>query len=296
MRRVGLLLLPIYASATQLHKTFQAAEIDRARAADSCRCLSWEETYSEGKAACGDAFEFAPNDQFVHADNPVDNGHITDPNAGFQSSPQYWATSQQKTSGADLYDEWCNNFLLKVKSNVCVKMAFSSDTTKWYGKSWCYVSSECQSLNGGLRLEGSSVSAKLCTEAEDDMLSEMSPTALWTWYQKEDIFPFLGLLVKLAYPYMSENFGDLLMQRNPNATMVENFGALASSTKLMTDITSPLGILREAIAKGKPVVYDVGDHASTKYVVYGKELWKFACTECDSGWGDPSPVACVKGC
>jgi len=269
---VSFLLLPLCVSATWLHKGLHTVKGTNELATDSCTCLSWQETYAKGSAQCGDAFEFSTISQWLHADNM----HLTDVNANFPTTAENWMTSEDKTQGWEpLHGEYCGLFL-NVLDNKCIKVASDNRATEWYGQSWCYVSSECQNLNGGVRVPGKTVSAKFCTEAEDDVLSEKSPQQLMEWYNEEGIAP-LGLVVKMAYPYMGEAFSELMpfQYGDAKALATEQTGALA--TRLAT--------LQEVIAQGKPVIYDAGDHASTKYVVYGQQLWKF-----------DDPATCVYGC
>lgn len=271
---VSFLLFPLCVSATLLHKGLRTLKGTSELATDSCACLSWQETYAKGSANCGDAFEFPTISQWIHAEND----HLTDVNANFPSTAEKWMTSSDKLEGWDaLHSEYCDGMFLKMPSNTCVKVASDNDATQWYGQSWCYVSSECQNLNGGVRVPGKTVSAKFCTEAEDEVLSEKSPEQLMEWCNKEGLSPMLGLVVKMAYPYMGEEFSELAPLQYGDAT--------ALSTQQKGALAARLVTLKEVIAKGQPVVYDLGDHASTKYVVYGQQLWKF-----------DDRATCVSGC
>lgn len=266
------LLLPLCVSATMLHKGLHTVE-GTSELAESCTCLSWRKTFNKGKASCGDAFEFPTISQWNHAEN----GHLTDVNANFPSTAEEWMTSSDKKAGWEpLHSEYCDSFFLKMPGNTCVKVASDNDDTQWYGKSWCYVSSECQNLNGGVKVNNV-VSAKFCTEDEDEVLSEKSPKELMEWYNKEGLAPMLGLVVKMGYPYMGENFSELIswLVNKPTPFPLQQNGTLADK----------LSTLGQVIAAGKPVVYDVTDHASTKFVVYGKQLWKF-----------DDPATCVYSC
>lgn len=274
MALVSFLLLPLCVSATLLRKGLRTVKGTSELARDSCACLSWQEVYMMGSAKCGDAFEFPTISQWKHAVN----GHLLDVNANFPSTAAEWMTSYDKAQGSDVLDsEYCDGMFLKMHGNTCVKVASDNDATQWYGKSWCYVSSECQNLNGGVRVENKVVSAKFCIEGEDEMLSEKSPEQLMKWVNDQRLAPKLALVVKMGYPYMGEGFSELMTLQYGNKT--------ALSTEQIGPLGARFATLQEVIAKGKPVVYDYGDHASTKYVVYGQQLWKFNY-----------PATCIYGC
>merc|ERR1719401_838450 len=109
-------------------------------------------------------------------------------------------SSDKLQSWGPMHYEYCDGMFLGMADNTCVKVAPDNDAAQWYGQSWCYVSSECQNLNGGVHVKGKTVSAKFCTEAEDEVLSEKSPEQLMEWYNRYNqsgLSPMLGLVVKM---------------------------------------------------------------------------------------------------
>lgn len=242
---------------------------------DTCTCLSWKDVYANGSVACGDAFELASKSQWLHG--AVD-GHLIDPNAGFPGTAQAFMEMEMEVE-KEVRKEYCMNFFMKIPFNDCIKVASTNDESEWYGKSWCYVPSQCQSLNGGVRVEGKSVSAKFCTEAEDDLLSEKSIYDLATWANDAKLEYGLPLTVKLAYPYMGENFTDI--SDLPSDKMF-SFNK-APSTPEAEQRRKTLAKVR---ATRKPVVYDTGDHASKKRVILGSTTYAV----------DLDTASCIKGC
>ena len=64
----------------------------------------------------------------------------------------------------------------------------------------CFVSSDCESLNGGSHIN-QLLSKKMCVRGEDSMLSEMQPEEVQAFAKKHDLD--IGLVVKEAYRTMS---------------------------------------------------------------------------------------------
>jgi len=95
---------------------------------------------------------------------------------------------------AAYYREKCTDFLHRLDDNFCINVdghAYSG----WLGptpvldvSAWCYVSSECQDLNGGRRIGDKhsdtgqvikrGVSAKICTAGQDVLMREKTPEEL----------------------------------------------------------------------------------------------------------------------
>jgi hypothetical protein len=283
---VGLLLLQLCAGLRTGKDVSRLAD-------DICTCLSWKQVYASGDANCGDAFELAtwtqknhremaPNKRLVGADAS------TDPNHGWPSTAQAYMDSELKKSAWEpLHDQFCTRFFLKADSNTCVKVAPTSSDSEWFGQSWCYVDSQCQSLNGGVRVEGKSVSAKMCTVDEDDMLSQKTIGELAAWQEevgviqgtKQDHHPgALHFIVKMAYNYVGEDYQDLEKSpySKPNVTLQE-----------IKDNTGDDPLLQKRLMRLKAArmdedvhyVYDHEDYdCKSKYVIYGNtthHIWPF---------------------
>jgi len=223
---------------------------------DKCGCLNWDEVYKNNRSVCGNAFEFATMSQWRHG--AVD-GHLVDPNAGFPSTAQAFMESKDNESATDsLKLAYCDKFFKRIRNNICVKVAPTNDESKWYGKSWCYVSAECQSLNGGLRVDGlgNDVGAKICS-AEDMALSDKSVKDLQLWWKNSGSWGSFQLTVKMSYPYMGENFDEISDLKDNTKAKTEGRG-------------QTLGALR---AKESPVVYDTGDANSQKVLISGSKTY-----------------------
>jgi len=225
---------------------------------DKCGCLQWDQVYKNHRSDCGNAFEFATMSQWTHG--AVD-GHLVDPNAGFPSTAQAFMESKDNASATEaLKFAYCEKFFKMIKSNICVKVAPTNDESKWYGKSWCYVSAECQSLNGGVRVDGAlgnnATSAKICS-AEDTALSDKSLTDLQLWHRSSGSSASFQLTVKMSYPYMGENFDEISDLKDNTKAKTEGRG-------------KTLGALR---AKESPGVYDTGDANSQKILILGRKTY-----------------------
>jgi hypothetical protein len=258
---------------------------------DSCTCLSWKDVYANGDADCGDAFEFATYTQLDYRDK-APNGRLvstnasTDVNHGWPSTPQEYMHSRLKrTAWYSLNTEFCDLFLFKVKSNTCIKVAPTSSDSEWFGQSWCYVSSKCQSLNGGVQVEGRAVSAKMCTEKEDDMLSEKSLMELAYWAETNGVIKGeLPLIVKLAYDYVGEDYKEL--EESPyNKLSVKE---LHENEEMDEFIKQRLMTLKAGRMKGGVhLVYDYQDYNDKpKYVIYGNSTHRIWNTRAE----------CIDGC
>merc|ERR1739848_466107 len=76
---------------------------------------------------------------------------------------------------------------------------------QWENGEWCYVKSQCSTLNGGKRIPNTDVSWKLCSD-RDKLLRSKSPMELDDLATENDWE--LGLLVKMAYPMWDGKEGE----------------------------------------------------------------------------------------
>lgn len=131
---------------------------------DACSCLSWQSIYANHSIECGNQGQ-----ELVFAGN-----------------------------AAFLKNEFCTHWYERIHSNYCTQHMFGKqDATQW-----CYVSSSCEELNGGAKIEGKDVSWKKCAKERDPMLGSLSPAELYKWAQEEDMDA--GLALKMAYPVWLE--------------------------------------------------------------------------------------------
>lgn len=96
-------------------------------------------------------------------------------------------------------------FYTWLDNNFCTKQWMGSSEEEDPG--WCYVSKDCDQLNGGHGLEGSSVSLKLCREGEDTRMAELPPSQIVEGADK--IEGDHGVALVLSYPQASVFWRDV---------------------------------------------------------------------------------------
>jgi len=218
--------------------------------ADACQCLNWKETFAGGLVQCGQGFEFTRA--------------LGYPEAKYGTAEEWLKVPQDEGTlkflqGA-MGGEFCESFYKRFDDTKCARTAMDSSPTEWYGRSWCYVSKDCGSA---MPVAGSQVSAKLCEEGKDSMLSDMNPKELMAYGAKMG-FSVPGYFVKVSYPVdRSFFYGE----------------ALTSKSKTR---------LEEIKASGKPVLVDKIDEHQDKMIIVGNET--FVVPNSYEGF------KCVEGC
>mmetsp|Transcript_13060 Transcript_13060/g.24024 ORF Transcript_13060/g.24024 Transcript_13060/m.24024 type:complete len:298 (-) Transcript_13060:30-923(-) len=95
-----------------------------------CDCLNWKEVYARQRVLCGEGFEL-----------------LDIANKDLQYVDLWW---MKHYSLDPAYNHSCTRFFEQMNNNYCVNVVRDSrQWPKWSGVQWCYVSSECQNLNGG---------------------------------------------------------------------------------------------------------------------------------------------------
>jgi len=133
-------------------------------ASDACKCRSFHDVYKKGDAKCGDGLEAG--------DNLEDGCKLSD--------------------GQEIAWYLVQNHSYCIRHGGSESGAGEPDSVR---ATWCYVSSECQKLNGGKAVNGH-VSAKYCTD-EDPKLGDLYPTELFNVVSPWDLL----LSVSYAYNY-----------------------------------------------------------------------------------------------
>uniref|UniRef100_A0A7S1RUI8 Uncharacterized protein n=1 Tax=Alexandrium catenella TaxID=2925 RepID=A0A7S1RUI8_ALECA len=132
-------------------------------AADPCRCLKWTDVYEDYGVLCGmgSEFSFLP----VHQQRP------------------------------NLKKQMCEHFFTQFGTNYCVQEWFMSrERTQW-----CYVSAECENLDGGSYLAGTAAAWKVCDGAKGDtLLNTKGPHELFALGIDFKMDP--GYMLRMAYP------------------------------------------------------------------------------------------------
>mmetsp|Transcript_65994 Transcript_65994/g.148304 ORF Transcript_65994/g.148304 Transcript_65994/m.148304 type:complete len:236 (-) Transcript_65994:33-740(-) len=127
---------------------------------------------------------------------------------------------------------------------------------KVYPGSWCYVSSQCQTLRGGTAIN-SDISFKMCTKEDDDTLGELPPAELFA-LSEHMVPPGDGqMMVLMAYDWAGPADGE--------GTLLTVQGSLDPQTPVV----------------GASLKFD------TFTAVYGKEVWEV--------WDGPRGQ-CMQGC
>lgn len=236
----------------------------------ACKCLNWKETYAAGRAQCGQGFEFTRVLGYPKAE---------------YGTPQDFIALVSDSSNlmklqSELGSEFCESFYKRFDDNKCARVAMDSSPTEWYGKSWCYVSKKCASA---IDVAGARVSAKLCEEGADSLLSDMDPDALITYGQQMG-FSVPGYFVKVSYPVDRSFF----------------YGATARATALEGSNIAKLK------ASKKPVLVDKIDEHQDKMIIFGDKVYEmpnsyegFRCVEgCDFSTAYILPLGeatCLQG-
>lgn len=138
-------------------------------AADPCQCLRWTDVYEDYGVLCGMGSEFAFLSQYDRRPN--------------------------------LRKQLCQHFFTKFATNYCVQQWFMSRERS----QWCYVSAECENLNGGEYLTGTAAGWKVCEGANtkgaiarDSLLNSRGPHELFNLALKFKMDP--GYVLRMAYP------------------------------------------------------------------------------------------------
>jgi hypothetical protein len=155
-------------------------QVDQKRDEDTqspCACVPWTQAYAEG-ASCSTGNELF----FVKQRVPTSQE----------------ASLIRHFVGRDI----CDNFFYHLTGNMCVnRQSIYPDNGQW-----CYVSSQCNNLNNGVKGQPGHFNMKLCT-SQDASLRDLSPRQL---AQKsiEDHLD-LSMLDKMSYPVNKHHWEDV---------------------------------------------------------------------------------------
>eukprot|EP00408_Alexandrium_pacificum_P028799 CAMPEP_0171181248 /NCGR_PEP_ID=MMETSP0790-20130122/14164_1 /TAXON_ID=2925 /ORGANISM="Alexandrium catenella, Strain OF101" /LENGTH=274 /DNA_ID=CAMNT_0011646185 /DNA_START=43 /DNA_END=867 /DNA_ORIENTATION=- len=155
----------------------------------TCECLDYATVYETEKAYCGMGFELTRVATAPEMGFPGALKYATECLPGILNatslSDVWWAMNRRgdcnwvSVNKMDVED--CNDFPIIQNSSFykhqrhsyCLKASNYAEPSSFLHKAnWCYVSSECQSLNGGMRVSDY-VSWKECREGEDKFLSDL---------------------------------------------------------------------------------------------------------------------------
>lgn len=211
-------------------------------ASDACKCRSFHDVYKKGDAKCGDGLEA---------------GEIGESNCGPNQSEFCGDSFCKLSDGRVIAWYLVQNHSYCIKHGGGESGAGEPDSVT---ATWCYVSSECQELNGGKAVNGH-VSAKYCTD-EDPKLGDLYPTELF------NVVSPWELTLSVAYAYNYEG-GD--GQDDPD------FDALQE----------PAGNYKSDCKQGKSTRRTSGEEQTVNVVCrQGKEKWFI----------NDGIAECVRGC
>mmetsp|Transcript_93763 Transcript_93763/g.201302 ORF Transcript_93763/g.201302 Transcript_93763/m.201302 type:complete len:261 (-) Transcript_93763:34-816(-) len=197
---------------------------------NACQCLNWKTTYADGLVNCGDGLEVS--DQTITASHP----------------------DEAYCLGVSFFLGQDHNYCVNAESNQGVH------PKRHFGQ-WCYVSSLCQTLNGGKTINNAT-SLKMCIAEGDDTLGELTPAQLFAL--SESINSDSQLMVLEAYDWTG-----------PMASEDDWEGNLTWQNAMLNRVSPQRPVVGASMTKD---VYTI---------IYKQEVWE--TREGASG-------ACVQGC
>lgn len=236
-----------------------------------CECMNWMKTYKSGAVRCGAGSEY------------------------------YYKTSEHlpgtvlidKETNSGLGEMLCSGFYEKLNTNKCVNINMGRDEGQW-----CYVDTNCRSLNNGGRIPNTQVSWKMCKAGTDSMLRDSTPEELVDFSREQNVW--LAVLHKMSYPMSREGEKDFHLWRDVKEAFGVNstVGVWVPSNK---ELDMP-GMLAAEMAKVKQLRSGYSfetkvDGGVPQIIVYRN---KFYLVEGDKVAGtDPSSwshLRCIGGC
>jgi len=159
--------------------------------AAACPCLNWKQAYAEGRAVCGNGFEFS---RIVWDNYPM-------------SAEQYLRLTNTTVMPYRemLKNEFCDSFFSQMDDSRCVRTAMDRHPTAWWGKSWCYVSPSCKCSKDTSLGSPDHAHVKICNEEHDQLLSAMPPDELMAYGKRMGMW-VPGFMVKMSYPLERKMF------------------------------------------------------------------------------------------
>lgn len=156
----------------------------------ACKCLDFAAVYESGKAQCGMGLELVrvatkPEMMFPGAKEYAKKclpkiQSATNMASLWQAMNRGGPCTWEQLTGMDVED--CgsfpgipnSSFYQHQRHSYCMKASNYAEPGSFLHKaSWCYVSAQCRSLNGGARINNA-VSWKACQEDQDKFLGELA--------------------------------------------------------------------------------------------------------------------------
>lgn len=139
-----------------------------------CTCMNWAELYASKAVTCGQGLEmlFTSKVAAMQATQP-----FLAAGSGRRLASQF-EFEGQKSVNSTLRNRICSQFFQKIDDNRCVNQVKGLGVQYqglWHSGSWCYVSSDCEDLHGGLPVMSTELSWKNCQKDSDISLRELKP-------------------------------------------------------------------------------------------------------------------------
>mmetsp|Transcript_90473 Transcript_90473/g.255810 ORF Transcript_90473/g.255810 Transcript_90473/m.255810 type:complete len:331 (+) Transcript_90473:78-1070(+) len=275
-----------FASALSGQQVQEAERSVAGARSTACDCLEFAGVYYDNLAACGRAHElyFATKYGASAAYAP------TEPIAG-------------------LPHQVCNNFFKNFKNNSCVNVDLLATSTAddnlhpansfpadpLAASQWCYVSNDCDTLNGGdyatnimgFQLGGwnnlastSNLSWKICDPVADAsyMLKYKTVQELIDIGTESDVG--LSRLIRLAYPVVAITWAEVSFKMQAIndawttgadlATLVDSLPVPPASFTRAAEVHTTIS---DIIKSGQATILDTPGHGDNFHVIKGREAW-----------------------
>jgi len=274
---------------TDLHESIRvdmnATRTTAETKAGVCDCMSWADVYYSGKALCGRANEL----YFLSKRGFSAAYAATEPISGLPHKVCYDFFKNFLTPSCvniDLYP-----FDDDAKDDTHV-FQLGNDAKK--DKQWCYVSNDCDDLNGGQygtnqqgfaqgawhNLESTNyLSWKICKPAVDPMLKYWPLSDLMSIAEYSDVS--VSRILRMAYPVVSirgpeaEYFMDAVNEAPADSTLEDRIAAVPSPGSTwgsrLQEVHSMLG---DIVKSGQGTVLDSPGHGDNFHVIQGRAFWE----------------------
>uniref|UniRef100_A0A7S1RP19 Phospholipase B-like n=1 Tax=Alexandrium catenella TaxID=2925 RepID=A0A7S1RP19_ALECA len=154
------------------------------------------------------------------------------------------------------HGEMCKLFYQKMEDNLCWNIPGDAEQGQW-----CYVSLDCQALNGGAHLRKASVAWKRCSPRQDRMSRLHTVKSLTVWAKKRDID--LGMAFSMAYQALEGITWEQLAPYFPDGTaMVDDLRAVPDQWKSKIEgivHSGPNTIIRSSTGRAPEAIIDKHD-------------------------------------
>jgi len=282
--------------------TLSHARVDDKEKGLVCECMNWADVYYTNKATCGRANELYFLSKW-----------------GFSSA---YAATEPITG---LPHKVCADFFKNFMSTSCVNVDLleASKPTNSSSQQWCYVSNDCDSLNGGEyatnqigfaqgawnNLQSASTLAwKICEPTADNMLKYTSVQEVIDAATESDVS--LSRVLRLAYPAVNITYGQAAMLLEE---INDAYSATSTLEEMVDSIDAPAPVWGSAAASvharlativksEQATVLDSPGHGDNFHVVQGRAVYEVKrvpngnMAYLGGHFADEFTVSCILGC